>query len=125
HQLVGEARIAARDLFGDQRKSLHLARPIELDAAQLFGHAERADADLLGPLQDFRRQPVLRRHRPFALPIAADEGTNDVVDQIAAALPHQALFFGKLGGHEATSVSSCPALCRASTSVALQSVKTW
>jgi hypothetical protein len=50
-------------------------------------------------LQDFRRQPVLRRHRPFALPIAADEGDDDVVDKIAAALPHQALFFGKVGGH--------------------------
>ncbi len=99
HQLVGEAGIAARDFFGDQREGLHLARPVKLDAAEFFRHAERADADLFGALQDFRRQPVFRSHRPFALPIAANERNDDLVDEIAAALPHQPLFFGEIGGH--------------------------
>src|SRR5262249_17178152 len=37
----------------------------------------------------------LRIHVPLALPIGADEGSDNLVDEIAAALPHQALFFGK------------------------------
>ena len=53
HQLVGEPGIAARDLLGDQREGLHFARPVELDAAELLRHAERADADLLGAFEDF------------------------------------------------------------------------
>ena len=47
--------------------------------------------------EDLRRQPVLRRHVPLALPIAADERDHDVVDEGAAAVPHQGLFFGQ--GH--------------------------
>ena len=107
HELVGEAGIAARDFLGDERKGLHLARPVELDAAELFRHAEGADADLLGALQNFRRQPFVRVHRPFALPVAANEGNDDFVDEIAAALPHQPLFFGKIGGHRSFLNSSC------------------
>ena len=84
HQLVGEAGIAARDLLGDQREGLHLAARLELDAAEFLRHAERADADLLGAFEDFLRQPVLGRHDPFALPVAADERDDDVVDEIAA-----------------------------------------
>jgi hypothetical protein len=37
----------------------------------------------------------LRIHVPFALPVGADEGGDDLVDEITAALPHQALFFGE------------------------------
>ncbi len=95
HQLVGEAGIAARDLLGDDREGLHLGRLVELDAAELLRHAERADADLLGAFEDLRRQPLLRRHVPFALPVAADERDDDVVDKVAAALPHHALLFGQ------------------------------
>ena len=84
HQLVGEPGIAARDLLGDQREGLHLGRLVELDAAELLRHAERADADLVGAVEDFRRQPAFGLHVPFALPVAADERDDDVVDEIAA-----------------------------------------
>ena len=52
HQLVGEPGIAARDLLGDEREGLHLGRLVELDAAELLRHAERADADLVGAFED-------------------------------------------------------------------------
>src|SRR5207249_10774982 len=65
-------------------------RSSDLNAAELLGHPERADADLVGPFKDFRRQARLRIHVPFALPIGADEGGDDVIDEITAALPHQA-----------------------------------
>ena len=95
HQLVGEPGIAARDLLGDQREGLHLGALLELDAAVFFRHAQRADADLLGPFQDAQRQPLFRHHRPFELPVLLDERKDDVVDEVAAALPHHALFFGQ------------------------------
>ena len=95
HQLVGQPGIAARDLLGDDREGLRLGRLVELEAAELLRHAERADADLMGAFEDFRRQPLLRHHAPFALPIAADERDHHVVDEVAAALPHHALLFGK------------------------------
>ena len=97
HQLVGQAGIAARDFLGDEREGLHFRAGLELDAAEFLRHAERADADLVGAVEDFRRQPVLRGHDPFALPVAADERNDHVVDEVAARLPHQALFFGELG----------------------------
>ena len=93
HHLVGEAGIAARDFLGDQREGLDLGALLQLDAAEFLRHAERADADLLGLFQDVRRQPVLRHHRPFVLPVLLDERQHHVVDEIAAALPHHALFF--------------------------------
>src|SRR5207302_4072113 len=99
HQLVGEPGIAACDLLGDDREGLHLARLVELDAAELLRHAEGADADLLGSFEDFLRQPVLRRHHPFALPVVADERENDVVDERAARLPHEDLLFGEIAVH--------------------------
>src|SRR6266699_1966207 len=37
----------------------------------------------------------VRVHVPFTLPVGADEGGHDLVDEIAAALPHQALLFGE------------------------------
>ena len=95
HQLVGKPGIAARDLLGDEREGLHLAAGIELDAAELLRHAERADADLLGAFENLRRQPLLRGHVPFALPVAADERDDHFVDEVAARLPHQALLFGE------------------------------
>ena len=93
YQLVGEARIAARDLLGDDREGLGLGTLVELDAAELLRHAQRADADLLGTLKHFRRQTLLRHHAPFALPVAADERDHDLVDEVAAALPHHPLLF--------------------------------
>jgi hypothetical protein len=95
HQLVGKARIPARDLLGDQRKRAHLALGIELEAAEFLRHAQRADPDLFGALQDFGRQTRLRIHVPFPLPVGADEGGDDLVDEITAALAHQALLFGE------------------------------
>ena len=84
HQLVGQAGITARDFFGDERKRLHFRSGFELDTAELLRHAQRADADLVGADEDFRRQPVLRGHDPFALPVAADERNDHVVDEVAA-----------------------------------------
>ena len=98
HQLVGEPRVPARDFLRYDREGLRLGRLVELEAAELLRHAERADADLLRPFEDFRRQSGLRAHVPFALPVAADERDHDVVDEVAAALPHHALLFGQ-GGH--------------------------
>ena len=95
HQLVGKAGVPARDLLGDQRERAHLALGVELEAAEFLGHAEGADPDLFGALQDFGRQARLRLHVPFALPVGADEGGDDLVDEITAALPHQALLFGE------------------------------
>ena len=97
HQLVGQTGIAAGDFLGDEREGLHFRAGLELDAAEFLRHAERADADLVGADQNFRRQPVLRGHDPFALPVAADERNHHVVDEVAARLPHQALLFGELG----------------------------
>ena len=41
------------------------------------------------------RQPFLRHHRPFFLPILLDVRQHHVVDEIAAALPHHLLLFGQ------------------------------
>src|SRR5262249_7287797 len=95
HQLVSKSGVAARDLLGDKREGAYLAVALELDAAELLGHPERADADLVGTFKDFRWEARLWIHVPFALPIGADEGGDDLVDKIAAALPHQPLFFGE------------------------------
>src|SRR5262249_48624382 len=95
HQLVGEPGIAARDLFRDERKGLYLARLVELDPAELLRNRQGADADRVRSFQDVVRQALLRRHVPLALPVAADKRNDDVVDEGAAALPHQALLFGK------------------------------
>src|SRR5262249_50627858 len=65
----------------------------ELDAAELLRHTERADADLFGAFENLLRQPVFRRHHPFALPVVADERDDHVVDEAAARLPHEVLFF--------------------------------
>ncbi len=93
HHLVGQAGIAARDFLGDQGESFYFRALLEFDAAELLRHAQGADADLLGLFQDADRQPVLRHHRPFALPILLDEGQHHLIDEIAAALPHHPLFF--------------------------------
>jgi hypothetical protein len=112
HQLVGEPGVAARDLLRDDREGLHLARLVELDAAELLRHAERADADLLGAREDLVRQPVLRRHHPFTLPVVADERNDHVVDEVAARLPHQDLLFGEIAVHEGTLCIYWPLMVR-------------
>src|SRR2546423_12050625 len=40
-----EARVAARDFLGDDGEGPHLARRVELHAAEFFRNAEGADAD--------------------------------------------------------------------------------
>src|SRR5215471_13541500 len=97
HQLVGEPRIAARDLFRDDGEALHLARRVKLDAAEFLRHAEGADADAIGGFEYLVRQPPFRLHVPFALPVATDERDDRIIDEVAAALPHHALFFGDTG----------------------------
>ena len=74
-------------------KVSHFGALFEFDAAEFLRHAESADADLFGALQDAQRQPVFRHHRPFALPVLLDEGQHHIVDEIAAALPHHLLLF--------------------------------
>ena len=91
HQLVGEPRVAARDLLGDKGEGAHLGGALQLHAAVLLGHAERADADAVGLLENRARQARLRVHQPFALPVLADEGRDEVVDEGAAALAHHPL----------------------------------
>ena len=114
HQLVGEPGIAARDLLRDHGEGLDLGARFELDAAEFLGHAQGADADLLGLLQDARRQPVFRLHRPFALPILADEGQDHLIDKIAAALPHHPLFLGQSPVvHVHNPLLPCPGGCPA------------
>src|SRR5262245_31219499 len=95
HQLVGKAGIAARDLLRDDGKGLHLGRRVELHSAELLGDAERADADLVGAGENFRRQPLLGDHGPFALPVLANERDDDVVHERATAVAHENLFLGK------------------------------
>jgi hypothetical protein len=67
----------------------------ELDPTVFFRHAQSTDADLLGALQDAQRQPFLRHHRPFLLPILLDVRQHHIVDEVVAALPHHLLFFGQ------------------------------
>jgi hypothetical protein len=94
HQLVGQPRVAARDLLGNEGEGLHLGGRVELDAAELLGHAERANADPVGLLEDLARQAGVRIHQPFALPVAAHEGDHQVVHETAAGFAHQPLFVG-------------------------------
>src|SRR6266849_2335716 len=94
HQLVGKPRVAARDLLGDEGESLHLVRRIKRNAAEFLGHAESADSDLDGLLEDGARQARIRVHQPLTLPVLADERRDEIVDECAAATAHQALLFG-------------------------------
>jgi hypothetical protein len=74
---------------------LHLGRGIDLHAAKLFGHAEGADADPIGRLEDLARQTLFRFHQPFALPIGTDKGDDEIVHKGAAALAHEPLLFSQ------------------------------
>src|SRR5947209_2849323 len=47
--------------------------------------------------EDLSREPLLGRYHPFALPVVADERNDDVIDEVAARLPHEDLLFGE--GH--------------------------
>ena len=59
-----------------QGEGLHLGRRIELHAAELLGHAERADADTVGLLEDLARQPLVRA--PSATRAASSARMNGV-----------------------------------------------
>ena len=59
------ARIAARDLLGDEGEGLHLGALVELDAAEFLRHAERADADLFGAFQISGGRRASGPHVPF------------------------------------------------------------
>src|SRR5262249_25060556 len=96
NQLVGQAGIAARYLFRDDGEALHLARRIELDAAEFLRYPERADADAISGGEYLVRQPALWSHVPFALPVVPDERDDRIVNEVAAALPHHALLFGEV-----------------------------
>src|SRR3569832_2667427 len=62
----------------------------------LLRHAECAYADLVRLLENVRRQPLFRHHRPFELPVFLDDRQHHLVDEFAAALAHHAQFFGQV-----------------------------
>ena len=92
-QFIGETRIAPPHLLGNDSKSLGLEFRIEHDAAEFLGNADGAQADFIGRLQQFQREPRVGIEQPLTLRITAYERMDYVIDEFAAGLPHQDQLF--------------------------------
>ena len=91
-QLVGEPRLASRNLGRYQRQRLGLGRRVERNPPVLLGNPESPQPRGIRLLEDVWREAVQRVHLPFTHAILLNERNNDVVDVPTGGVTHHPLF---------------------------------